>query len=67
MPKVSYSFEKLNQFFKSEKDRIMLASSFYTHSLCEIMDNSHSDFQAEREEGSFIHALELINDRELDD
>lgn len=31
------------------------------------MDSNSSDFQAEKEDSSFVHALEVINDRDLED
>lgn len=63
--KVSCSFEKLDKIFRSDKDRFMSISALYTSSLHEIGNSNNSDFHAERAEGSFVHALELIAEEEL--
>jgi hypothetical protein len=63
--KVSCSFDKLNKLFRSDKDRFMWISALYTNSLHEIDDNNNSDFHAQQQDGSFVHALELINEEDL--
>ena len=67
LTKVSYSFEKIERILKSDQDRFLWISTFYKKSLHEIMDSNSSDFQAEKEDSSFVHALEVINDRDLED